>query len=414
MKKTLLTVLGVVVAVSFIMISPSASFAQAKGPIKIGYISPLSGGMAANGKDMLTGIELYLEEIGYQVAGRKIELLVEDDEANPATGLTKTRKLVEKDGVHLMTGGLMASTAYALAPYIDSKEIPMTYPIMSADDITQRKIPKWIIRTGWASCQPHQPFGEYAYNVLKYKKIAVIAYDFAFGWECVGGFHKAFEDSGGKILQKIWVPLTAQDFSPYLSQFSKDADAVFAVFSGIQTIKFNKQYQEFGLKGKVPLIGGGTVTDEHALPQMGDETIGVITPLHYSEVLDNPANKKFVKAFREKAKKAASYYSEGTYTGARWIVEAIKAINGDVENRGKLMEALRKVELKDVPRGPMKLDSYGNPIQNIYIRKVEKVGGELQNTVIYTFPNVSQFWKYKPEEFLKQPVYSREYPPVKP
>jgi branched-chain amino acid transport system substrate-binding protein len=414
MKKGLLVVLGMVVAVSFIMVGPSALLAQGKGPIKIGYISPLSGGMAANGKDMLTGIELYLQEIGYQVAGRKIELLVEDDEANPATGLTKTRKLVEKDGVHIMTGGLMASTAYALAPYIDSKEIPMTYPIMSADDITQRKIPKWIIRTGWASCQPHQVFGEYAYNALKYRKVAVIAYDFAFGWECVGGFHKAFEDSGGKILQKIWVPLTAQDFSPYLSQFSKDADAVFAVFSGIQTIKFNKQYQEFGLKGKLPLIGGGTVTDEHALPSMGDEAIGVITPLHYSEVLDNPANKKFVKAFREKAKKAASYYSEGTYTGARWIIEAIKSINGDVENRAKLMDALRKVDLKDVPRGPMKLDNYGNPIQNIYIRKVEKVGGELQNTVIQTYSNVSQFGKSKPEEFLKQPVYSREYPPVKP
>jgi branched-chain amino acid transport system substrate-binding protein len=179
-------------------------------------------------------------------------------------------------------------------------------------------------------------------------------------------------------------------------------------------MQFNKQYQEFGLKGKIPLIGGGTLTDEHALPSMGDEVIGVITPLHYSEALDNPANKKFVKAFREKAKKAASYYSEGTYTGARWIVEAIKAINGDVENRPKLLEALKKVELKDVPRGPMKLDSYGNPIQNIYVRKVEKVGGELQNTVIYTYPNVSQFWKFKPEEFLKQPVYSREYPPVKP
>jgi branched-chain amino acid transport system substrate-binding protein len=414
MKKGLWTVLGVVVAVSFIMVSPSTLLAQGKGPIKIGWISPLSGGMAANGKDMLTGIELYLEEIGYQAAGRKIELLVEDDEANPATSLTKTRKLVEKDGIHIMTGGLMASTAYALAPYIDSKEIPTTYPIMSSDDITQRKIPKWIIRTGWASCQPHQPFGEYAYNVLKFKKISVIAYDFAFGWECVGSFQKAFEDSGGKILQKIWVPLTAQDMSPYLSQFSKDADAVFAVFSGRQTIQFCKQYQEFGLKGKVPLIGGGTVTDEHALPSMGDEAIGIITPLHYSEVLDNPANKKFVKAFREKAKKAASYYSEGTYTGTRWIVEAIKAVNGDVEDRGKLMEALRKVEPKDVPRGPMKLDNYGNPIQNVYIRKVEKVGGQLQNTVIHTYPNVSQFWKSKPEEFLKQPVYSREYPPLKP
>jgi branched-chain amino acid transport system substrate-binding protein len=414
MKKGLLAVFAVVVAISFVMVSPSGSFAQGKGPIKIGFISPLSGSMAANGKDMLTGIELYLDEIGYQAAGRKIELLIEDSEAVPATALTKTRKLVEKDGVHIMTGGLMASTAYALAPYIDSKGIPMTYPIMSADDITQRKIPKWIIRTGWASCQPHQPFGEYAYKVLKFRKISVIAYDFAFGWECVGGFHKVFEDSGGKILQKIWLPLTAQDMSPYLSQISKDADAVFAVFSGRLALQFVKQYQEFGLKGKIPLIGGGTLTDEHVLPSMGDEAMGVITPLHYSEVLDNPANKKFVKAFREKAKKAASYYSEGTYTGARWIVEAIKAINGDVENRTKFLGALRKVELKDVPRGPMKLGSYGNPIQNIYIRKVEKVGGELQNTVIYTYPNVSQFWKFKPEEFLKQPVYSREYPPLKP
>jgi len=414
MKKGLGAAVLITVAVSLFMFTPSTSQAQGKGPIKVGFISPLSGGMAANGKDMLTGIELYLEEIGYQVAGRKIELLVEDDEANPATGLTKTRKLVEKDGVHIMTGGLMASTAYALAPYIDSKEIPMTYPIMAADDITQRKIPKWIIRTGWASSQPHQPFGDYAYNVLKFRKISVIAYDFAFGWECVGGFQKVFEDSGGKILQKIWVPLTAQDLSPYLAQISKDADAVFAVFSGRLTMQFNKQYKEFGLKARIPLIGGGTVTDEHALPSMGDEAIGVITPLHYSEVLDNPANKKFVKAFREKAKKAASYYSEGTYTGARWIVEAIKAINGDVENRPKLMGALRKVELKDVPRGPMKLDEYGNPNQNIYIRKVERVGGELRNTVIHTYPNVSQFWKYNPVEFLKQPVYSREFPPLKP
>jgi len=322
--------------------------------------------------------------------------------------------LVEKDEVHLMTGGMMASTGYALPPYIDSKEIPMTYPVISSDDLTQRKIPKWIVRTGWASCQPHQPFGEYAYNVLKYRKISIIAYDFAFGWECVGSFHKAFEDSGGRIIQKIWVPLTAQDFSPYLSQISKEADAVFAAFSGRQTVQFNKQYQEFGLKGKIPLIGNGTLTDEHALPSMGDEAIGVITPLHYSEVLDNPANKKFVKAFREKAKKAASYYSEATYTGARWITEAIKATNGDVENRVKFLDALKKVEIKDDARGPMKMDSYGNPIQNIYIRKVEKVGGELQNTVIQTIPNVSQFWKYKPEEFLKQPVYSREFPPLKP
>ncbi|RJQ48672.1 MAG: ABC transporter substrate-binding protein [Desulfobacteraceae bacterium] len=413
MKKKIFTTV-VPVVVSIFLFIPSLSWSQAKGPIKIGFLAPLSGGFAAQGKDMLAALQQYLEEVNYQAAGRKIELLIEDDEANPATGLTKTRKLVEKDGVHLMTGGMMASTAYALAPYIDSKEIPMTYPVMSADDITQRKIPKWIVRTGWASSQPHQPFGEYAYNVLKYRKVSIVSYDFAFGWECAGGFHKTFEDAGGKILQKIWVPLTAQDMSPYLSQISKDADAVFAVFSGRLTLQFAKQYQEFGLKDKIPLIGNGTLTDEHALPSMGDEAIGIVTPLHYSEVLENEANRKFVAGFRKKAQKAASYYSEGTYTGARWIVEAIKSINGDVENREKMLKALKQVALTDVPRGPMKLDNYGNPIQNIYVRKVEKVGGALQNSVIHTYSDVSQFWKAKPEEFLKQPVYSREFPPVKP
>jgi branched-chain amino acid transport system substrate-binding protein len=412
MKKQVVVAVALMLASVFLLM-PSPSWSQAKGPIKLGFLAPLSGGFAAQGKDMLGALQQYLEEVNYEAAGRKIELLVEDDEANPAVGLTKTRKLVEKDGVHLMTGGMMASTAYALAPYIDSKEIPMTYPIMSADDITQRKIPKWIVRTGWSSSQPHQPFGEYAYNVMKYKKVSIVAYDFAFGWECVGGFHKTFEDAGGKVLQRIWVPLTAQDMSPYLSQISQDADAVFAVFSGRLALQFVKQYQEFGLKGKIPLIGGGTLTDEHALPSMGDEAIGIVTPLHYSEVLDNAANKKFVQGFRAKAQKAASYYSEGTYTGTRWIVEAIKSINGDVENREKLLAALKKVELKDVPRGPMKLDAYGNPVQNIYVRKVEKVNGALQNTVIHTYNDVSQFWKYKPEDFLKQPVYSREFPPVK-
>jgi len=414
MKKGLILTLFIGVIVVLIGSYTLPALAQTKGPIKIGFIAPFSGAMAATGKDMLNGVQLYLEEIGYQAAGRKIELISEDDEAVPATGLTKTRKLVEKDGVHVMTGGLMASTGYALAPYIDSKEIPMTYPLMAPDDLTQRQRAKWIVRTGWNSSQPNHALGEYAYQVLKHRKVTVVALDYAFGWECSAGFHRTFEEAGGKVLQKIWIPLNVTDFSPYLPQISKDADAVYVVFLARSSLQFTKQYEDFGLKAKIPLLGGGTTTDEHVLPSMGDEALGIITALHYSEALDNPANKKFVKAFREKAKKAASYYSENCYTGMRWIIEAIKAINGDVENRPKFLEALKKVELKDVPRGPFKLDDYGNPIQNVYIRKVERVGGELQNTVIHTYPSVSQFWKYKPEDFLKNPVYSREYPPLKP
>jgi len=414
MKKALIMAILIVGVASFIISNPLPLGAVPKGPIKIGFIAPLSGGGAQVGKDMLSGFNFYLEEIGYQAAGRKIEVIIEDDEAVPATALTKTKKLVEKDGVHLMAGGVLTAIGYALAPYIDSRQIPMVHPVTNPDDLTQRQRAKWIVRTGWASSQPNHPFGEYAFQVLKFKKVATICLDTPFGWETVGGFQTTFEEAGGKIIQKIWVPLTAQDFSPYLSQISKDTDAVYAVFYARTAIQFTKQYEEFGLKAKIPLIGTGTLTDESTLPSQGDEALGIITVLHYSAALDNPANKKFVKAYREKNKKSPSYYVETCYTACRWIVKAINDINGDVENAPKFLEALKKVELKDVPRGPMKLDAYGNPIQNIYVRKVERVGGELRNTVIHTFPNVSQFWKYKPEEYLKLPLYTRDYPPLKP
>ena len=202
MKKGLCVASWIVVAIGLILFGTSISQAQGKGPIKIGFITALSGPAAANGKDMLSGLELYLEEIGYEVAGRKIELITEDDEAIPTTALTKARKLVEKDGVHAMTGVLSTARGYALAPYLDSKEMPTTYPVVSGDDLTQRKPAKWIVRTGYSSSQPLHPFGEYAYKVLKYRNIDVIGLDFSFGWEAVGGFQRTFEELGERFFKK--------------------------------------------------------------------------------------------------------------------------------------------------------------------------------------------------------------------
>jgi branched-chain amino acid transport system substrate-binding protein len=180
---------------------------------------------------------------------------------------------------------------------------------------------------------------------------------------------------------------------------------------GRWTLLFSKQWAASGLK--VPLIAGGTYSDEHVLPQLGDESIGVISAHHYSAALDTPANRRFREAFEKKYNRLPSFYSENCYTGARVVAEAAKAVGGRVEDRAAFMAALRAVAITDAPRGPIKMDPYGNPTQNIYIRKVERVGGKLQNTVIYTYPAVSQFWKYNPEELLKQPVYSREFPPCR-
>src|SRR5512138_1722458 len=222
--------------------------AAAQGPIKIGFISPLTGAIAAAGKDMYSGCELYWQESGWQMAGRKVEVILEDNEGNPAIALTKLRKLVENDRVHMVAGVILSNVAYALVPFIESQEIPTMYPINSADDLTQRKRPKWLIRTGFSAGGNMHPFGEYAAKTLGYKKIAIVSLDYAFGWEIAGGFQKTFEDNGGQIIQKIWVPLNVQDYAPYIGQIRKDADAVFVLALGRWTLLFAKQWAASGLK----------------------------------------------------------------------------------------------------------------------------------------------------------------------
>src|SRR5215470_8738947 len=384
-----------------------------KAPIKVGFISSLTGPLSPNGKDMLNSFELFLEEQGGKFGGREIKLITEDDAGNPATGLTKLRGMVEGQGIQLLVGPLSAAVGYAIRDYIDGNKVPTLFPIVAGEDITQRKRTIYIVRTGWSSAQPSHPFGKWVYDNLKYRRIAMIGYDFAFGWEVASGFHRTFEESGGRVVQKLWPPLFTTDFGPYISQLKRDVNAVYAVFSGADALRFAKQYEDSGLKARLPLIGGGTFTDEHVLRTMGDEVLGVITALHYSAALNNPANRKFVEVYEKKFKQVPSYYSEGTYVAGLQLKRALESIGGDAENTERLVGALRKVELTDTPRGPIRFDEYGNPIQNIYVRKVERVGGKLQNTVIYTFQNVSQFWTYKPEEYLKNPVYSRDYPPCK-
>jgi branched-chain amino acid transport system substrate-binding protein len=396
------------------LLLPARMVPAQQPPIKIGFITSLTGVAAQAAKDMVNGLTMYLEETGYQMSGRKVELIVEDDQGRPDTALAKLRKVVEHDQVHLVAGILFGHLGYAVAPKIDEYKIPGMITVAASDDLTQRLKYRWVVRTGWASSQPSHPFGEYAAKTLKYKKVAVVASDYAFAWEVVGGFQKTFEESGGQVVQKLWVPLGAMDLSPYIARLKRDADAVFTMVAGASTIQFFKQYQDAGLTGKIPLIGGGPAVDEALLPQMGDEALGVMTPLIYSAALDTPANRKFVKDYRAKFGKVPSYFSETNYTSGRWIAEAVKAVEGKVEDREAFLAALKKVSIPDALRGPVKLDASGNPIQNVYFRKVERnKDGELQNTVIVTINAVSQFWKYTPEEFLKQPLYTRDVPPCK-
>ncbi len=410
-RRWMLAVMLVAAALVAAQVAPGA--AGERGPIKIGYFGPLTGNFSQTGKDMTDGFNLFWEEVGYKVAGREVKVIVEDSDPEPASALTKIRRLVEQEKVHTVAGGLLAATGYAIAPYLEQNKIPTIYPVMAPDDITQRKPVRWIVRTAFASSQITHPLGDYAYKHMGMRRVATISMDYAFGWESNGGFHRVFEELGGKVVQRVWTPLNVQDYAPFLASLKKDVDGVYACHTGGLSPRFLKAWSDYGLKGKIPLVGVGTLTDENVLKGMGDEALGVITTLLYSSVLDNPANKKFSAAYEKRYNRTTSLYSSEGYTAARFYHDALKAINGDAEDKEKFLAALRRVEVTDDARGPLKMDELGNPIQNVYIRKVERVSGKLQNSVIYTYPNVSQFWTYNKEEYLKTPPYGRDYPPCK-
>jgi len=276
---------------------PSPARAAERGPIKIGYFAPITGTFSQTGKDMTDGFMLFWDEVGNQVAGRKIEVIVEDTEGVPATALTKVRRLVEQAKVHTVAGGLLAATGYAIAPYVEQNKIPTIYPVMAPDDITQRKPARWVVRTAMTGSQLTHALGDYAYKVMGLRRVATISMDYAYGWESNGGFQRVFEELGGKVVQRIWTPLNVQDYGPYLGSLKKDIDGVFGTHTGGLSPRFIKQWNEFGLKGKYALVGTGTLTDENILKGLGDEALGIITTLQYSAVVDNPANKKFSAAY---------------------------------------------------------------------------------------------------------------------
>ena len=283
--------------------------------LRIGFLAPTTGIFAQVGKDMVDGFQMYLDESESDFAGAKVKFIVEDTQGKPDTAVTKAKKLVLEDKVHLLVGGLLASTGYALAPVSTSEKTVYISPIAASDDLTQRQLGRYpyLIRTGWTSSQPSHPFGQWACE-QGYKKIVTIGADYAFGYEVVGGFQKAFEDCGGQIIQKIWPPLGTKDFGPYIPTIKQDADAIFTLMVGPMSLQFPKQLRAAG--NKKPLLGGGTSYDEFVLPSMGDEVIGDVSALQYSAALDTPKNAAFVKKYRAHYGKVPSYYSESDYTTA--------------------------------------------------------------------------------------------------
>lgn len=385
-------------------------------PLRIGVLQPITGAIAASGQDAVDAWELYWENHSTEVAGRTIEWRVEDTGGDPDTTLQKVEELVGNYGAEIIVGALLANTTLALADRLkDNPDVVVISPIGSADDLTQRvrdQYPNFVRAGGWTSSQTSHVLGDWAYQ-QGYRNAATICADYAFGHEMCGGFVQVFTERGGTVepANQLWNPLGAQDFATYVTQLQgMDVDAVFAVQVGGAVADLLQTWSDFGMKDQLPLLAGETLTDISNIRNLDFSVVeGLISAGHWAEGLDTPETQEFVQVFDEATGELQSYYAAAAWTAAQYIDATLQATGGDTSDKQAFLEAMRELELQ-TPFGPSVLDDYGNPIYDIYIREVQqRDDGRFWNVPIETYEDIDQFWPFEPEEYLQQPVYSREF-----
>jgi branched-chain amino acid transport system substrate-binding protein len=361
-------------------------------PVKVGYLVPLSGNFASNGKNEENGFELGLKDFGSTVNGHKIQVTYLDTQADPNIALSQARQLIDNQGIDMLEGPLAANEIAAVAAYAGPRGVPTDDLSMCAgiqlDDYVKFNSG---LSSGWACNQPAIMAAKYAYEDLHWRKVATIGQDFAFGWLVVGGFADAFRAEGGQVVKMLWAPNTTTDFSPYVTQIPTiGVDGMYAEVSGAVAVRFTQAYHQFGLKDKLPLLGITQMTDYSALPSEDPAAItGLQTGAQYCDGIATPENQKFADEYKQQYGTYPGYYSDAGYAKARLLVEALKKVSNPSDHKA-LARALKSTPIR-AARGPVKLSGPPafSPIQNIYVCQVKSVNGELRNVPIKTYANVN-------------------------
>ena len=389
---------------------PMPAIAQA-APLKIGLLTVKTGPLAAGGIHFEEGITAFLKDKDFTLSGRKIDLIVADTGGNPAGAKNKAQEVVERDKVEIVLGPFAAFELLATVDYLAQAKMP-TLAFAGAEDVTQRKANDYLTRTSYTSAQCLYPLADYVLNEMKLKRATSLGDDFAFGYEQVGGFQRVLEDHGGQIVKKLWAPLNTADYAPYVAQIP-ECDVVCEVFAGSNPLKFTKQARGLGMKQ--PLVGGATVADDTIIGAHDESAAGLINTNPYALDHESETNKRFIAAMKKNYGEDVriGHYAACFYANGQIIEAALAKTNGKSDNADQLVKAIRAVTLADTPRGPLSFDSYGNAVIDVYVRRAEKQNGKMANKTIKTYRKVSQFWTTDPKAFLAQPVFSRDYPPMK-
>ena len=363
--------------------------AQAADTIKVGLIAPFSGPFADYGKQMEGGIKAYMAQHGATVAGKKVEVVIRDT-TGPAPEIAKrlAQELVVREKVDFLAGFGLTPEALAVAPVAEQAKKPMIIMNAASSVITTKS--NYIARVSMTLPQSSAPMATWALK-NKIRKVVTLVADYAPGIDAEAAFKETLTAGGGTVPETIRVPLKNPDFAPYIQRI-KDArpDAVFVfVPPGEHTIAFMKGYRERGLaEAGIKVIGTGDLTDDHMLPAMGDATLGVITTFHYSAAHKSPENAAFLKSFASVNPGAGrpNFMAVGGYDGMAAIYEVARKLKGDIDG-DKAMAVLKGLKLNS-PRGPIMLDpATRDVVQTEYVRRVEKVNGELFNVEFDQFPN---------------------------
>lgn len=355
------------IAAALLFVPAGPALAQAK--VRVGLMLPYSGTYAALGNAITNGFKLAVAENGGKLGGREIEFFTVDDESDPAKAPDNANKLIKRDKVDVLVGTVHSGVALAMAKVARDNDTLLIVPNAGAGDLTGPLCAPNLFRTSFTMWQSGFAMGKVALEQKK-KTAVTFTWKYAAGEESVNGFKEAFEAGGGKIVKSLALPFPQVEFQSYLTEIAAaKPDVVYVFFAGGGAVKFVKDYAAAGLKSSIPLYGAGFLTDG-TLEAQGDAAQGLLTTLHYADGLDNPKDQAFRAAYRKAYGIEADVYAMQGYDSAQLLATGLAAVKGDVSKRKELITAMENARI-DSPRGAMTLSKAHNPVNDIYLRKVE-------------------------------------------
>jgi len=361
------------------MLALSGAQTPAKEPIKIGVLYPTTGSSAFQGISETNATKMFYEEKGMQVAGRKIVLISEDTEAKTDVGMTKTKKVVELDKVSVINGYQNTAVGYAVRDYLNQVGVPaLVSP--SGGGFTRKLFSPYIFRVSPATFQ-------YTYEPSKwlfkkgYKRAIFVGADFAAPRECFQGFKRGFEEAGGKIVQDLWPPLGCSDYGPYISALKTgEADVLVLTVWGADSIRIINQLADYGMKSRLPIFGVASFCDEGVtIPPMGANAEGLMSCYISCPSTPNPENQRFVSEYKKRFNTLPGHLAYLAYIAAQATYEAMDKVKGNVEDKEKFLDALRKVNFTTPMGAKGYFDEKQGMVYDLLLMQVKKADGEYHN-----------------------------------